>query len=71
MPPDESSLFTDSLEFLSLVAQLRSVAPQYRSLALFASDHWTDAQFFERLQRAPDVPAEPMPATAPNLKLVQ
>jgi hypothetical protein len=62
-------LFTNTEAFLSVVAQLRSMAPPYRSLALYGADHWTDAEFMDRLFRA-DVPAEPAPAK-PNLKLVQ
>jgi len=66
-------LYTNSADFLSVVARLRLMAPPYRSLALYGADHWSDAEFFERLYRAPDVPAEPSPAppAKPNLRVIQ
>ena len=63
-------LYTNSEEFLSLVAQLRQLSPQMRSLAHYAADWWTDVEFMERSLAAPGVSAEPAPK--PNhLRVIQ
>jgi hypothetical protein len=51
MLPDE--LFTNSHEFLRVVMTLRSWPPCYRSLALYASDHWSNEELIERAGRVP------------------
>jgi hypothetical protein len=63
-------LYTNSEEFLGLVAQLRRLSPQMRSLAHYAADWWTDVEFMERLMRA-DVPAEPPLPPKPTLRVIQ
>jgi hypothetical protein len=48
----DTGLYTDSQEFLQLVAQLRRLHPMFRRFAIDAAALWSDDEFIERLHRA-------------------
>ena len=63
---------TESWQFLRIVMFMRSVAPQYRHLAHYAADIWSDKELVDRVLAAkiPDDPDE-APPSRPALTLVQ
>ena len=48
----DRELFTDSKEFLQLVARLRLVHPIFRRMAIDVAALWSNDEFIERLHRA-------------------